>query len=48
MGETPKWSHIPMNLVTIDGGWWQHGFFNIDTMISYGLRQCVLSNGHVI
>ena len=23
MGETLKWSYIPMDWVTIDGGWWQ-------------------------
>ena len=26
MGETLKWSYIPMNWVTIDGGWWQQVF----------------------
>ena len=26
MGETLKWSYIPMDWVTIDGGWWQRVF----------------------
>ena len=26
MGETLKWSYIPMELVTVDGGWWQQAF----------------------
>ena len=24
MGENLKWSYIPMDWVTVDGGWWQH------------------------
>ena len=24
MGETLKWLYIPMDWITIDGGWWQH------------------------
>ena len=30
MGKTLKWSYIPMDLVTIDGGWWQW-VFSIET-----------------
>ena len=26
MGETLKWSYIPMDQVTIDGHWWQQVF----------------------
>ena len=26
MGETLKWSYIPMDWVTIDGSWWQEVF----------------------
>ena len=37
MGETLKWSYIPMNWVTIDGGWWQQ-VFSRGTMTSYGIE----------
>ena len=30
MGEILKWLYIPMDWVTIDGGWWQH-VFSIET-----------------
>ena len=30
MGKTLKLSYIPMDLVTIDGGWWQQ-VFSIET-----------------
>ena len=26
MGDTLKWSYIPMDWVTIDGDWWQQVF----------------------
>ena len=26
MGETLEWSYIPMNWITVDGGWWQQVF----------------------
>ena len=26
MGETLKWSYIPMDWATINGGWWQYVF----------------------
>ena len=31
MGKTLKLSYIPMDLVTIDGGWWQQ-VFSIETI----------------
>ena len=31
MGEIPMWSYIPMDWITIDGGWWQH-VFSIETL----------------
>ena len=42
MGEILKWSCIPMDWVTIDGGLVTTSILNKDTMISHGFRQCVL------
>ena len=36
MGEALKWSYIPMDCVTVDGGWWQQ-VFSIETL-SYLIR----------
>ena len=37
MGETLKWSYIPMDWATIDGGWWQQ-VFSRGTMISHDIE----------
>ena len=43
MDETLKWSHIPMDWVTVDGGWWQQVFSIEEPWYLMGLRQCVSS-----
>ena len=51
MDETLKWSYIPMDWVTIDGGWRETSIINKGTMISHGIKiVCSLgqSKGHVI
>ena len=37
MGEILKWSYIPMDWITINGGWWEQ-VLNRGTIISHGLR----------
>ena len=41
MGETLKWSYIPMDWVTIDGDWWQQVFSIEAPWYFMGLTQCV-------
>ena len=38
MDETLKWSYIPMDWVTIDGGWRETSIINKGTMISHGIK----------
>ena len=38
MGETLKWSYIPMDWVTVDGSWWQRGILDRGTMIFHGIE----------
>ena len=41
MIETLKWSYIPMDWFSVDGGWWQQVFLIEAPQYLMGLRQCV-------